>query len=190
MKTSLISVEMNLLNVVNWIGVFALAVGALISAVNGGFVSALFAVLFTSLLITSLMPFTGKVGLMLRGIPRIEMMQRGARLIGLVGCWLLAGIGGLEYVPAAIILTISLLVSVAMIIKAKRGNRAMITDANFNNGTTLNSLNTLSTSDKPLGGVKLTTPQSPPQYTAVEEKPREDGSHVTVVKIETPVFNV
>ena len=181
---------MNLLNVVNWIGVLALMVGALISAVSGGFISALFAVLLTSILVTSLIPINGKLRLILRGIPRIEIVQTGARWIGTVGCWVLAGMGGWEYVPAAVVLTGAMIAAVGVMIKEMRERRRT--------GSIITSIPAIQPSiDHTKPGTNLstslTTPQAPPQYTStvrlVEEKP-VDTEVMTVKIIQEPVFNV
>ena len=208
---------MNLLNVVNWIGVFALAVGSLISVVNGGYISALFAVLLTSILITSLIPLSSKLQYMMRGLPRIELVQRGGRLVGMVGCWVLAGVGGWEYVPAAVVFTFATLGAVIMMMREMRmrkmTGRMMVIESkdvpsfnptlNSNLNSSLNLNPALNTSLNTTLNPSLTTPSPslPPHYTStstsptstvriIEEKPANDQQQQVTIKIEQPVFNV
>lgn len=210
---------MNLLNVVNWIGVFALAVGSLISVVNGGYVIALFAVLLSSILIPSIIPMSGKFQNVLRGIPRIEMVQRGGRWVGMMGCWVLVGIGGWEYLPAAVVFTLAMIGAVMMMMqemmmrRRKKTERMMeieskaVPSLNPSNPSLTTCLNPCDPNLNTCLNTSLTTPipSSPPQYTntsststvhVIEEKPANDHQKQqkqqpqVTIKIERPVFNV
>jgi hypothetical protein len=173
---------MNLLNVINWIGVFALAVGSIISVVHGGFVIALFATLLTSILITSLIPLNGKLQYLLRGNPRIELIQRGGRWVGMVGSWVLTVIGGWEYLVGAVVLTVAMIGQIWMVMREMRMRRrtgAMISnqppyeikEAGLN--TVINTpLNTSLTTPSTLNNVsnftstRASLPPPPPLYSA------------------------
>lgn len=207
---------MNLLNVINWIGVFALAVGSIISVVHGGFVIALFATLLTSILITSLIPLNGKLQYLLRGNPRIELIQRGGRWVGMVGSWVLTVIGGWEYLVGAVVLTVAMIGQIWMVMREMRMRRRTggmisnqppyeIKEAGLN--TVINTpLNTSLTTPSTLNNVSTRAslpPPPPPLYSAtspttttvriVEEKadqPQPQQPNQVTIKMDQPIFNV
>jgi hypothetical protein len=205
---------MNLLNVINWIGVFALAVGSIISVVHGGFVIALFATLLTSILITSLIPLNGKLQYLLRGNPRIELIQRGGRWVGMVGSWVLTVIGGWEYLVGAVVLTVAMIGQIWMVMREMRMRRRTggmisnqppyeIKEAGLN--TVINTpLNTSLTTPSTLNNVSTRAslpPPPPPLYSAtspttttvriVEEKADQPQQpNQVTIKIDQPIFNV
>lgn len=207
---------MNLLNVINWIGVFALAVGSIISVVHGGFVIALFATLLTSILITSLIPLNGKLQYLLRGNTRIELIQRGGRWVGMVGSWVLTVIGGWEYLVGAVVLTVAMIGQIWMVMREMRMRRRTggmisnqppyeIKEAGLN--TVINTpLNTSLTTPSTLNNVSTRAslpPPPPPLYSAtspttttvriVEEKadqPQPQQPNQVTIKIDQPIFNV
>ena len=119
---------MNTRKVVNWIGVFALALGSLISATQGSFISALFGVLFLAFLVSSLVPFPTKMAM--RVSPRLVVLQRMlGRGVAWIGCWILSGVGGWQFVPAAVLLTVSTLAWPAIkLTLQKYRNRKMMRD--------------------------------------------------------------
>lgn len=98
---------MDIIVVLGWVGVFALAIGSLISIVSGGslFV-ALFGVLLTSITVSSIIPINGKLRLIL-GTPRLELIQKLGVVAGAIGSWILAAVGGWEFVPAGMVLSVA-----------------------------------------------------------------------------------
>lgn len=119
--------RMNLFVGVKVIGIFALVIGSLISAMTGGLLSAIAGFFLTSILITSVLPSDGSkkfnISNLRTRMPRIELIQRIGGIVGVIGCWMLAVMGGWEFVPAGIVLTISMLMApiVRFIAKRRRG---------------------------------------------------------------------
>lgn len=194
---------MNILNVVSWIGVFALAVGSLISVIHGQFITSLFAVLLTSILITSMIPVSGKLQLLLRGVPRLELVQKLSGVAGMIGVWVLVVVGGWEYLAAAVVLSAAMIGRIGMMMRGmrmRRGIGAMITDETKDREdiNTLNSFDNLNTINNAPLPTSLSTPLPPPNYSStvriVEEKPPVDqNDHQVTIKIEqqsVPIFNV
>lgn len=199
---------MNLLNVLNWIGVFALAVGSLISVIHGHFITSLIAVLLTSILITSLIPLSGKLQLLLRGVPRIELVQKMGRMAGMIGVWVLAVVGGWEYLVAAVVLSVAMIGRVGMMMREmrmRRGIGSMITDEPSDKkdaNTQMVNTQMVNTANTHPNTAPLTTPLPPPNYSStvrivkekapVDQQDQQKSNQVTI-KIEpqpAPVFNV
>lgn len=169
------------LKVVNWIGIFLLAVGCMISVLNGGFISALFGVLLVSILSSAqIVGNTSKLGMR---VPRIAMIKMIARGAGVVGSWLLTIVGGWEYVGGAVVLTGAMLGSAG--IKLRRRRRITQDIRSMNNDL---SRAAITTSDAPAS-------KAPPEYIAstvqiVADEEKSNANMANNLRIQTPVFNV
>ena len=123
------------------IGIFALVVGSLISAMTGGILTSVAGFFVTSILIISVLPIEGTKKFNISGLSsrvrRLELFQRIAGMVGVIGCWVLALMGGWEFVPAGIVLTISMLIEPIMrFIKRRRGHRIGVLEMKLNNQPT------------------------------------------------------
>lgn len=123
------------------IGIFALVVGSLISAMTGGILTSIAGFFLTSILITSVLPSEGTKKFNISGlrsrVPRLELFQRIGGMVGVIGCWVLAVMGGWEFVPAGIVLTISMLMGPIMrFIMRRRGHRIGVLEMELNNQST------------------------------------------------------
>ena len=176
---------MNLLTVLSWIGVFALGIGTLISVLSGGgLLTAFFGVLLTSLAISSTLPLNGKLRLLVG--ERVDLMQRAGLAIVAVSSWVLAGVGGWEFVPAAVVLSVSAASGpVLKLVERRRGRRsAMIQSSEMEKQTGLGGLNAIESAS-------TSTSTPPPLYTSTVTIITEDpAKHANCdrLKIQTPVF--
>lgn len=185
---------MDLLTVLSWIGVFALSIGSLISLVGGGIIAGCFGILLTSLTVSTLIPLKGKLCLMLGGSARIFLLQRMGGLIGGIGSWVLVGVGGWEFVPAAVVMSlVAAWWPVMKIIERGRQGKIrqneLLRDSMGGDETAM----IRNKSDEP---VKILTDKNlikspPPQYTASTVTIIIDDPPATeTAKIQTPIFNV
>lgn len=182
---------MDLRKVVSWIGVFALALASLISMVRGGFISALLGVLLVGLLVSSLIPLPAKLAY--RVPPRLLLMHRMiSGTMTVVGCWMLAGFGGgWEFVPAAVVLSVSLVFwpAAQIIMKRRRERNAAGTTSGNGTGGQVFPLNDVT-------GVKPMMPLPPPPiYTSTVKIVQDDCKQQQATEqqcpiIQTPIFNV
>ena len=182
---------MNPLTVLSWIGVFALGIGTLISVLSGGgLLTAFFGVLLTSLAISSTLPLNGKLRLLVG--ERVDLMQRAGLAIVAVSSWVLAGVGGWEFVPAAVVLSVSAASGpVLKLVERRRGRRsAMIQSSEMEKQNGLGGLNAIeSASTSTPTPTSTSTP--PPLYTSTVTIITEDpAKHANCdrLKIQTPVF--
>ena len=178
---------MDLLIVLSWVGVFALAIGSLISLVIGGSLfTALFGILLTSLTISSIIPLNEKLRFML-GDGKLETIQRIGVVIGAIGSWILAGVGGWEFVPAGMVLSVAAVWwPVTKIIEMRKGRRSAVSPA----------ATAMITSNE-AGKDNFSPALPPPQYTAtstVKIETEDSNSLKTPTtcesKLQTPIFNV
>lgn len=184
---------MNLfLKIVNWCGVFALAVGCLVSVLNGGFVSALFGVLLGSIVSSCLLLREGRL-LKLVGMSRLQRIERVKvfiRVGGVVGCWVLTVAGGLEYFAGALILTAGLSGEMGLRLVERIRSRRRVDHVDR-----LNSVNGSGIKPQaPTATLQAPAPsQAPPNYTSTvqiavsEEKQPTEGSNTNNLRIQTPV---
>ena len=179
---------MNLITAINWIGVFALSIGSLISGLTGNLLLAALGFLLVALLATTLLPTKGKYRLnLLHRLPRLEIAQLSARLCGVIGCWVLAGVGGWEYVPGAVVLTAAMAGAVGTKVLEKRRERGRQVQM-IEPETTMNRpdhlIMDMNVKTNPAIDHKNMMNMLPPQYTCEEE--REKG----VARIQTPGVNL
>lgn len=200
---------MDLLIVLSWIGVFALSIGSFISLLSGGVVAGCLGILLTSLTASTLIPLKGKLRLMLGGSARIFLIQRMGGLLSGVGSWILVGIGGWEFVPAAVVMSVAAAWWPVMRVVERRraagGGRVgnFISDGmRDRDNAMITQADKPPTADKtaedkpPANSSSLQSP--PPQYTPVPVP--TVASTVTIIiddlaktpapPIKTPIFNV
>lgn len=187
---------MEIKRVISWIGVFALAMGSLISAVQGGFISALFGILFLATLVSVLLPLPEKLATRLS--PRLLFLHRALmQTITLIGTWTLAALGGWEFVPAAVLLSVSLLFwPVGEILKRRAG--IWRRERANGNVTIYPGLESLNVKPEPVAGQIASQSQSqlqspPPIYTSTVKIVQDDckSNQPQCPVIQTPpVFNV
>ena len=162
---------MEIIKLLSWVGVFALAIGSLISIISGGgLIIAVFGVLLTSITISSILPLNGKLRLILGDNGKFETMQRIGVVIGAIGSWVLAaGASGWEFVPAGVVLSVAAMWWPAMRwIEWRRARRnASVTAAMISE----------------VGERETEKPELPPQYTANTINPVVPATTTTVTII-------
>ena len=164
---------MEIITLLSWVGVFALAIGSLISIVSGGgLITAVFGVLLTSITISSIIPLNSKLRLILGAGGKLETMQRIGVVIGAIGSWVLAaGAGGWEFVPAGVVLSVAAMWWPAMrLIEWRRARR---------------NTNVTAAMISEVGEREIEKPELPPQYTANPSIPVVPAATTTTVTIIT-----
>lgn len=171
----------SVLKVVNWIGIFGLVIGCLISIFKGSFISATIGAFLVSILTSSsLLSNYPKVS---SKIPKYEKFEVGVRGGGVGGCWLLTLMGGIQFLGGSIILTLSLLGSMWMRFRSS-ARRPQI-----NNQIQPSSI---SVKDAPSYTVEIVSEDSKPESAKGADSAAsiDHFQYQNNLRIQTPIMNV